>query len=163
MSRSPDTTFLPSPDIRGASSPITCVYNGDVRSVVLSNPTQTHRRSVPLHLIQVCRNITCHRLYDKHIGSAVARFELSTLPEHGGANVMVVRIIQILEPVECVLPDHSDHSEYHEKMEQRGNCWLEDFPSRRARSAGMVLRLNFVLTIHIQILDHAFPIASYLL
>lgn len=47
-----------------------------------------------------------------NLGSAVARFELSTLPEHSGANVMVVRIIQILQPVECVLPDHS---EYHEK------------------------------------------------
>lgn len=47
-------------------------------------------------------------------GTAVVRFELSTLPEHAGANMIVVRILKILQPVECVIPDYDG---YHERPE----------------------------------------------
>lgn len=45
---------------------ITCVYNGDVRSVVLSNPTLTHSQSgLVIPYKGLYKNLTCHRLYDK--------------------------------------------------------------------------------------------------
>lgn len=44
----------------------------------------------------------------------MVRFELSTLPEHAGANMIVVRILKILQPVECLLPDYDG---YHERPE----------------------------------------------
>jgi len=39
-------------------------------------------------------------------GSAYARFELSTLPEHIGKRVVVMRIIKFVEPVTCIVPDY---------------------------------------------------------
>lgn len=43
------------------------------------------------------------------IGSAVARLELSTLPEHIGTNMILTRILKILQPVECVHPGYDGY------------------------------------------------------
>ncbi|KAJ6546063.1 hypothetical protein DFH09DRAFT_1171903 [Mycena vulgaris] len=39
-------------------------------------------------------------------GSAMARFEPSKLPEHAGRRVLHVRIVEILQPVECAVPGY---------------------------------------------------------
>ena len=41
---------------------------------------------------------------DSSIGSVLARFELSTLPEHAGTRTVVLRFLKIITPVKCVIP-----------------------------------------------------------
>ncbi|KAJ7764915.1 hypothetical protein B0H16DRAFT_1310562 [Mycena metata] len=41
-------------------------------------------------------------------GSALAQFELSTLPEHAGGTVVVFRIVNMLEPPSCVLDSYDN-------------------------------------------------------
>jgi hypothetical protein len=41
-----------------------------------------------------------------HVGSALARFELLTLPEYRGKRVVVLRIMKFLTPVTCIIPDY---------------------------------------------------------
>ena len=38
------------------------------------------------------------------VGSALARFERSTLPEHEGTRTVVLRFLKIITPVKCVIP-----------------------------------------------------------
>ena len=38
------------------------------------------------------------------VGSALARFERSTLPDHEGTRTVVLRFLKIITPVKCVLP-----------------------------------------------------------
>jgi hypothetical protein len=38
------------------------------------------------------------------VGSALARFERSTLPEHQGTKNVVLRFLKIITPVKCVMP-----------------------------------------------------------
>ncbi|KAJ7278239.1 hypothetical protein C8J57DRAFT_1126142 [Mycena rebaudengoi] len=42
-----------------------------------------------------------------YAGSAVACFERSTLPEHAGNRVLLIRILKILVPVTCTIPNHA--------------------------------------------------------
>jgi hypothetical protein len=43
------------------------------------------------------------------VGSALARFERSTLPEHEDARIVVLRFLKIITPVKCVIPDYDGH------------------------------------------------------
>ena len=38
------------------------------------------------------------------VGSALARFERSTLPDHNGTRTVVLRFLKIITPVKCVVP-----------------------------------------------------------
>ena len=38
------------------------------------------------------------------VGTALARFERSTLPEHKGTRTVVLRFLKIITPVRCVFP-----------------------------------------------------------
>ena len=38
------------------------------------------------------------------VGSALARFERSTLPDHYGTRTVVLRFLKIITPVKCVVP-----------------------------------------------------------
>ena len=38
------------------------------------------------------------------VGSALARFERSTLPDHVGTRTVVLRFLKIITPVECIMP-----------------------------------------------------------
>ena len=38
------------------------------------------------------------------VGSALARFERSTLPDHEGTRTVVLRFLKIITPVKCVMP-----------------------------------------------------------
>jgi len=44
-----------------------------------------------------------------YTGSALARFERSTLPEHKGTRTVVLRILKIITPVKCVIPLYDGH------------------------------------------------------
>jgi hypothetical protein len=63
----------------------------------LVDPTQVH--------IQIT---TSRYFYIDHshefLGSALARFERSTLPDHKGTRTVVLRFLKIITPVKCVLP-----------------------------------------------------------
>ena len=37
-------------------------------------------------------------------GSALARFERSTFPEHKGTRTVVLRFLKIIKPVKCLIP-----------------------------------------------------------
>ena len=41
------------------------------------------------------------------IGSALVRFERSTLPIHKGTRTVVIRIVKIITPVRCVTPNYN--------------------------------------------------------
>jgi hypothetical protein len=43
------------------------------------------------------------------VGSALARFERSTLPDHKGTRTVVLRFLKIITPVTCVIPRYDDH------------------------------------------------------
>ncbi|KAJ7079358.1 hypothetical protein C8R43DRAFT_910147 [Mycena crocata] len=42
-------------------------------------------------------------------GSALAQFELSTLPEHAGTETLAMRIVKMLQAPTCVLPDYDGY------------------------------------------------------
>ena len=46
---------------------------------------------------------------DSSIGSVLARFELSTLPEHAGTRTVVLRFLKIITPVKCVVPRYDGY------------------------------------------------------
>jgi len=52
-------------------------------------------------------------------GSALARFERSTLPEHKGTRTIVLRFLKIITPVKCVIPldVHDDYMYYPKEGE----------------------------------------------
>ena len=41
---------------------------------------------------------------NESLGSALARFERSTLEEHKGTRTVVLRFLEIITPVKCVMP-----------------------------------------------------------
>ena len=43
------------------------------------------------------------------LGSALIRFERSTLPEHEGTRTIVIRFLKIITPVKCVIPNYDGH------------------------------------------------------
>ena len=45
----------------------------------------------------------------KFLGTVLARFERSTLPEHDGTRTIVLRILDILSPVQCVIKNYDSH------------------------------------------------------
>ena len=45
----------------------------------------------------------------KSVGTALARFERSTLPEHKGTRTVVLRFLKIISPVECVIPSYDNY------------------------------------------------------
>ncbi|KAJ7235096.1 hypothetical protein B0H12DRAFT_1076182 [Mycena haematopus] len=44
-----------------------------------------------------------------YTGSALAQFELSTLPEHAGSDTVVMRIVKMLTPPTCVVPGYDNY------------------------------------------------------
>ena len=63
------------------------------------SPTQVH---ILHHLLSIDDS-------NKSVGSALARFERSTLPEHEGTRTVVLRILKIITPVKCVIPGYDGH------------------------------------------------------
>ena len=55
--------------------------------------------------------ISRHSYIDSHefVGSALARFERSTLPEHKDARTVVLRFLKIITPVKCVIPSYDNY------------------------------------------------------
>ena len=62
------------------------------------------------HLTQVHQN---HHLSiddsNKFVGSALVRFERSTLPDHKGTRTVVLRFLKIITPVKCVIPRYDGY------------------------------------------------------
>ena len=46
---------------------------------------------------------------NEFVGSALARFERSTLPDHKGKRVVVLRFLKMITPVKCVIPLYDGH------------------------------------------------------
>ena len=67
------------------------------------------------HLTQVHIQITfsCYSFIDLYfhefVGSALARFERSTLSVHKGTRTVVLRFLKIITPVKCVVPFYDGH------------------------------------------------------
>ena len=51
-------------------------------------------------------NSQCSWVDDSHgsVGSALARFERSTIPDHEGTRTIVLRFLKIITPVKCTAP-----------------------------------------------------------
>jgi hypothetical protein len=61
------------------------------------HPTQVHTQ------ITISR-YPCIDYSHEFVGSALARFERSTLPDHNGTRSIVLRFLKIITPVKCVDP-----------------------------------------------------------
>ncbi|KAF7361453.1 hypothetical protein MSAN_01178400 [Mycena sanguinolenta] len=57
------------------------------------------------HRVQYTREHRSHSIWP-YTGSALAQFELSTLPEHAGSDTVVMRIVKILARPTCVVPGY---------------------------------------------------------
>jgi hypothetical protein len=60
------------------------------------------------------------------IGSALARFERSTLLEHKHTRTVVLRILEIITPVKCVIPSYDGYIRFPEagRLHQRQNRYI---------------------------------------
>jgi hypothetical protein len=69
-------------------------------------PTQVHTQ---ITIFRYSYIDYCHEL----LGSALVRFERSTLPDHKGTRTVVLRFLKIITPVKCVISDsESDYDDY---------------------------------------------------
>ena len=80
---------------------------------LLSNNVGLKREGQPT-LVRIIAEYTNHHLSidgynNKFVGSALVRFERSTLPEHKGTRTVVLRFLKIITPVKCVIPFHDSH------------------------------------------------------
>ena len=72
-------------------------YFAIIVKCVIVHPTQVH--------IQITISRYSHIDYSyEFVGSALARFERSTLPDHEGTRTVVLRFLKIITPVKCVIP-----------------------------------------------------------
>ena len=62
------------------------------------DPTQVHIQ------VTASRYSYIDYYFHKFIGSALVRFERSTLPEHKGTRTVVLRFLKIIAPLKCVIP-----------------------------------------------------------
>ena len=75
--------------------------------VDINSPTQVH--------IQIIISQRSYIDYShEFVGSALARFERSTLPDHKGTRTIVLRFLKMVTPVECVrvIPHYISHINY---------------------------------------------------
>ena len=90
---------------------------------------------------------------DSSIGSVLARFERSTLPEHAGTRTVVLRFLKIITPVKCVIPLYDGYIRWPKEGElyQRGHrkifrpqVWSAniDQPGHRSIAPGFQLLLD---------------------
>ena len=66
------------------------------------------------------------------VGSALARFERSTLPEHEETRTVVLRFLKIITPVKCVIPLYDGYiccpkeGELYKKFKKDQSVWSID-------------------------------------
>jgi hypothetical protein len=86
--------------------------------------TGEHHTQVPTQI-----NIPRYSYIDyshKFVGSALVRFERSTLPIHKGKKTVVLRIVKIITPVKCVIPHYDGHLCFPKEGElywRKTNVW----------------------------------------
>ena len=90
---------------------------------------------------------------NKSLGSALARFERSTLPEHRGTRTVVLRFLKIITPVQCVIPSYDGHiaqpkeGELHRKSKSKKKdhlnlqVWSIDIDADKKTVMGPALKL----------------------
>ena len=61
------------------------------------------------------------------VGSALAQFERSTLPEHKGTRTVVLRLLKIISPVKCVIPLYDGHLCWPKEGELFRKYYLKNF------------------------------------
>ena len=54
---------------------------------------------------------------DASIGSALARFERSTLPKHAGTRTLVLHFLKIITPVKCSMPFYDGYVKWPKEGE----------------------------------------------
>ena len=101
MTRLPSTSvalsfiFLSSPDKAWSGYDFVNHFSIIVQSTrLLEPPTEVH--------IQI--TFSLYSYSHEFVGSALARFELSTLPEHKGTRTVVLHSLKIITPLKCVIP-----------------------------------------------------------
>ena len=57
-----------------------------------------------VHIQIAISRYSCIDYSHEFVGSALARFERSTLQEHNGSRSVVLRFLKIITPVKCVIP-----------------------------------------------------------
>ena len=62
---------------------------------------------LPIQLLRQFRDFRINQ--NPYTGSVLARFERSTLPQHINTRTVVLRVLQEVTPVECVLPDYDEY------------------------------------------------------
>ena len=81
-------------------------------------------------------------LYWLFVGSALARLERSTLPEHKGTRTVVLRFLKIIGPVKCVMPLYDGfvccpkEGELHRR---KNKVWNRNIDKSKATKRGLQL------------------------
>ena len=73
------------------------------------NPTKGDVYGLPYHgmlPILTTRSIFSHFCSRCYAGSALARFELSKLPEHSRRDTIVMRVVKFIDPPTCTIPNY---------------------------------------------------------
>jgi hypothetical protein len=89
-------------------------------------------------------------LYWLFVGNALARFERSTLPDHKGARIVVLRFLKIITPVKCVIPLYDHHirfpkeGELFQKVSSRDQVWSVDIDLFRYRNKHILRGLQLL-------------------
>ena len=62
-----------------------------------------------VHILIIILRSSYTDYFHEYLGRALARFELSTLPEHKGTRTIVLRFLKMITPVKCVIPNYDGH------------------------------------------------------
>jgi hypothetical protein len=74
------------------------------------SPTKGSIYGSPYHgTLPTHREVKSHLFFRCHAGSALVRFELSKLPRHSKSATIVLRIVKLIDPPECTIPDYDGY------------------------------------------------------
>jgi hypothetical protein len=90
--------------------------------------------------------------FHEFIGSALAQFERSTLPDHNGRRIVVLRILKMITPVKCLIPHYDDHICRPKEGE------LYQRPPWHPFGKNVRSKQNYVWSVNIDIPTHQIPI-----
>ena len=95
---------------------------------------------------------SCIDYFHESIGSALVRFERSTLPEHKGARTVVLRFLKIITPVRCVIPLYDGYircpkeGELYQRSRHRGRpqAWSVNIDSDKPNGLNSIVAVQLL-------------------
>jgi hypothetical protein len=98
-------------------------------------------------------------ILNEFVGSALVRFERSTLPDHKGTRTLVLRFLKIITPVKCVIPLYDtkiaqpEEGELHRRslsysswkaVKSKQGVWSINIDQKSIRTSGLMAGLQLL-------------------